>query len=69
MKQKPTIEAQHSQSHLFMVRVWVKDLGNGETEWRREAKHVMNGRVWYFRDWATLADHLQAMLTPDANTT
>ncbi len=50
-------------TRLFMVRLWVEDLGNGQTEWR--------GRVYlvgseipprYFRDWYTLIAHLMAML-------
>ncbi len=50
------------KSHLFMVRVWLEDLGDGETEWRGQVKHVLSGEVRYFRDWATLLEHINAML-------
>ncbi len=50
------------RTHLFMVRVWLEDLGDGKTEWRGQVKHVLSGEVRYFREWTTLADYLQAML-------
>ena len=56
-----TSKAQHSQTHLFLLRIWIEDLSDGKTEWRGQVKHVLSGEVRYFRDWATLADHLQAM--------
>lgn len=61
MKQMAMSKAQHSRSHLFIVRVWVQDLGDGKTEWRGQVKHVMSGEVRYFREWATLVNHLLAM--------
>ncbi len=54
-------DTQSARTHLFMVRVWLEDLGDGNTEWRGQVKHVLSGEVQYFRDWAALADHLQAM--------
>jgi hypothetical protein len=51
-----------SRSHLFTVRVWREDLGQGQTEWRGEVQDVVSGEVRYFRDWLTLATLLQAML-------
>jgi hypothetical protein len=44
-----------------MLRVWLEDLGDGKTEWRGQVKHVMSGEARYFRDWATLVEHLMAM--------
>lgn len=49
-------------SHLFTVRVWREDLGQGRSEWRGKVQHVLSGEVRYFRDWATLIAALQEML-------
>ena len=50
------------RSHLFMVRVWSEDLGQGQTEWRGKIQHIGNGEVRYFRDWTTLTTFLPEML-------
>lgn len=49
------------RTHLFTVRVWLEDLGDGRVEWRGQVKHVLSGEARHFRDWATLAKHLSAM--------
>ncbi len=41
-------------SHLFTLRIWQEELGNGEMEWRSRVHHVMSGEVRYFRDWPSL---------------
>jgi hypothetical protein len=51
-----------SRTHLFTVRVWREDLGEGQTEWRGEVQEVVSGEMRYFRDWQTLLALLQAML-------
>ncbi len=51
-----------TQSHLFMIRVWEEDLGNGQVEPRGKVKHVLSGESLYFRDWSTLVAHLQDLL-------
>jgi hypothetical protein len=51
-----------SRSHLFTVRMWLEDLGHGQTEWRGEVQEVLSGEVRYFRDWPTLVTLLQEML-------
>ena len=51
------------RTQLFMVRLWLEDLGNGKTEWRGQVKHVISGEVRYFRDWATLVEQLKVMLS------
>jgi hypothetical protein len=55
------VNTQRPRTHLFMVRVWLEDLGDGKTEWRGQLKYVMSGEVRYFREWQTLLDYLQAM--------
>jgi len=57
----PMRDVQRPHSHLFMVRVWLEDLGDGKAEWRGQVQHVLSGEVRYSRDWLTLADHLQTM--------
>jgi hypothetical protein len=51
-----------ARTHLFTVRVWLEDLGEGQTEWRGEVHAVVSGEQRYFRDWPTLVGILQAML-------
>jgi hypothetical protein len=52
---------QADHSHLFTVRVWVEDLGDGRSEWRGKVQHVISGETRYFRDWTTLIAFLLAM--------
>ena len=49
-------------SHLFTVRLWVEDLGDGQAEWRGRVERVAGGEVHYFRDWPTLISLLVSML-------
>lgn len=52
------------RSQLFMVRVWLEDLGDGKTEWRGKVQCVASGEVFYFRDWQSLIALLQKLLAP-----
>ena len=63
LQQTPVSDMQHPRTYLFMVRVWLEDLGDGKTEWRGQVKHVMSGEVRYFRDWTTLVKQLKTMLS------
>ena len=54
--------SQHPRSHLFTVRVWQEDLGEGQTEWRGQVLLVTSGDVRYFREWSALAPLLVTML-------
>ena len=49
-------------SHLFTLRLWVEELGEGQTEWRGQVQHVVSGEKHYFRDWAALIAFLRAKL-------
>jgi hypothetical protein len=51
-----------SHTHLFTVRLWLEDLGAGQTEWRGEVHDVDSGERRYFRDWPALVAILQALL-------
>ena len=50
------------RSHLFTVRLWLEDLGHGQTEWRGQVQCVLSGESCYFRNAAGLVDCLWAML-------
>lgn len=60
-------DTQRPRTYLFMVRLWLEDLGEGKTEWRGQVKHVLSGEVRYFRDWATLVEHMKTMLSSVEN--
>jgi hypothetical protein len=53
---------EHVRSHLFLVRLWREDLGEGQMEWRGKVQHALSGEVRYFRDWPTLTALLLTML-------
>jgi len=55
---------QQYHSHLFTVRLWMENLGDGRAEWRGQVQHVLSGETHYFREWPTLLALLQAMLSP-----
>ena len=55
------MDKQHD-SHLFTVRLWAEDLGDGQIEWRGKLQHVTSGEARYFRDWRVLIALLQTML-------
>jgi hypothetical protein len=49
-------------SHLFTLRLWQEDLGDGGAEWRGQLQHVLTGDVGHFRDWPSLIVLLQDLL-------
>ena len=49
-------------SHLFTLRLWLEELGDGRKEWRGQVRHVTSGEARYFRDWQTLVEHLKVVL-------
>ncbi len=57
------MKRQQPFSHLFTVRLWLEELGNGQTEVRGKVQHVTSGEARYFRDWPTLIAFLQALLS------
>ena len=59
------MKQQQYDSQLFTVRVWLEELGNGQTEWRGKVQHVTSGEVRYFRDWATLVAFCNRCLDPE----
>ena len=51
-----------SRSHLFTVRVWQEDMGDGQWEWRGKVQHVLSGEAFYFREWQELIARLKTRL-------
>jgi len=49
-------------SDLFTLRLWLEDLGGGQTDWRGRVQHVTSGEVRYVRDWRTLEAFVEALL-------
>lgn len=35
----------HTPSHLFTVRLWPEDLGDGQIRWHGQVKHVLSGEA------------------------
>jgi hypothetical protein len=50
------------QSHLFTVRLWKEDLGDGRSEWRGQVRDALKRQTRYFRDWQTLSTFLEEQL-------
>lgn len=48
----------HLQAHLFTVRLWVEELGDGQTEVRMQVRHTVSGETRYFRDGGLLLTYL-----------
>ncbi len=57
------MKRQQPLSHLFTVRLWQEELGNGQIELRGKVQHVSSGEARYFRDWPTLIAFLLALLS------
>ncbi len=53
---------QTQRSHLFMVRLWLEEIGDGQTDWRGSVQHINSREARYFRDWPTLETFLEDLL-------
>jgi hypothetical protein len=47
-------------TQLFVLRLWVEDLGDGRSEWRGQLKHLPTGETHYFRGWSQLQELFRA---------
>jgi hypothetical protein len=47
-------------SHLFTVRVWLEQLGDGDVETRFQTKHVTSGESRLFRNGEQLLTYLHS---------
>ena len=57
--------AKEQHSHLFTLRLWLEELGDGAAEWRGEVKHIDSGEEHYFREWAAIGELVRGMLPED----
>lgn len=57
------------RSHLFTVRVWSEEMGNGLVEWRGKVQLLTNKDTRYFRNWTALTSLLTTMLSGVENST
>lgn len=58
----PTTVSPRPRSALFLVRLWVEELSEGECEVRMQVKHVLSGETYYFREWLALTAYLEQKL-------
>ena len=52
----------NQRSYLFTVKMWREPVGEGRTEIRYQARHVLSGETRGFRDGALLIAFLQTKL-------
>ncbi len=62
MAVKNDVEPPMQSSHLFTLRLWLEDLGSGQTDWRGKVQHVNSGEARYFRDWPALEAFVEKLL-------
>jgi hypothetical protein len=51
------------QSYLFMLRVWIESLADGQIDWRGKIQYVNSGEVHYFRDWKTFENYVNGWIS------
>jgi hypothetical protein len=51
-----------SASHLFTLRLWVEELGDGRAEWRGQVTYLPTGQTHYFRRWDQLQETMRQCL-------
>jgi hypothetical protein len=52
-------------SQPFLLRVWREEVEGTPTTWCGKLQHIVNGKAYLFRDWATLTALLEANLRED----
>jgi hypothetical protein len=62
-------EIQDKRSHLFILRIWSEELGDGHQEWRGKIQRSPDGSIQYFRDLPSLCAVVEAMLAQAATIT
>ena len=50
------------RSQLFMLRIWLEDLGNGQSDWQGKVLHVSSGEARFFRGWEMLETFVEDLL-------
>ena len=57
---------QEPHSHMFIMRIWAEELGDGKQEWRGKLQHSQGGSIQYFRELGALGSLVEAMLAEAA---
>ena len=60
------IEHRPVGADLFELRMFLVDIGNGQSEWCGSLQNGKNGEIHYFKGWSGLVANLQGILTPMA---
>ena len=55
-------EQHHPELHIFTLRLWHEELGQGQAEWRGRVQDVSNGETLFFRDWPGLVTTVQRLV-------
>ncbi len=50
------------KSQLFILRVWLEEVGNEQMDWRAKIQHVESNEVRYFRNWSSLEAFVEGLL-------
>lgn len=48
--------------HLFTLRLWVEELGEGRAEWRGQLTYLPSGETHYIRRWDQLQETMRHCL-------
>jgi len=59
METSKPIKKKQPRSHLFLVRMWQEELGDGQVEWRGRALNIAAGNALYFREWEGLVEAMR----------
>jgi hypothetical protein len=55
-------KSQQHRPHLFVLHIWLEDLGDGTTEWRGDIECAESREKRYFREWTVLFEFVMAQL-------
>jgi len=56
---------QTRNSHLFLVRVWAEEDGDGQAEWCGKVQHVLSGKAGHFARLDGMADLVASLMPED----
>src|SRR5207247_891843 len=52
-------------SHLFLVRLWAEEDGNGNEEWCGKVQHVLTGKAGHFANLGDMAGLVESLMPED----
>ena len=51
-----------NQAHLFILRIWSAEGGEGALQWRVRLQDIQSGEVSFFKDWRDMIAGLEESL-------